>query len=115
MATTQSYVGRSILRKEDPELLTGRGRYTDDLSVHGMLWMSVVRSPFAHARITSVDVSEALDVPGVVAAFAGSDFEWAGPLLMAWPVTEDINNPPHMPLATDKARYQGDGVAVVVA
>ena len=115
MATTQTYVGQSILRKEDPELLTGRGRYTDDLSVTGMLWMSVVRSPFAHARIKGVDVSRALQTPGVVAAFAGSDFEWAGPLLMAWPVTDDINNPPHMPLATDKARYQGDGVAVVVA
>jgi carbon-monoxide dehydrogenase large subunit len=115
MATTETYVGRSVLRKEDPELLTGRGRYTDDLSVPGMLWMSVVRSPFAHARIKKVDVSKALATPGVVAAFAGTDFEWAGPLLMAWPVTEDINNPPHMPLATEKARYQGDGVAVVVA
>jgi carbon-monoxide dehydrogenase large subunit len=115
MATTEKYVGRPILRKEDPELLTGRGRYTDDLSISGMLWMSVVRSPYAHARIDRVDVSKALEVPGVVAAFAGSDFEWAGPLLMAWPVTEDINNPPHMPLATDKARHQGDGVAVVIA
>jgi carbon-monoxide dehydrogenase large subunit len=115
MATTEKFVGQSVLRKEDPELLTGRGRYTDDLTAPGMLWMSVVRSPFAHARINGVDVSKALATPGVVAAFAGSDFEWAGPLLMAWPVTEDINNPPHMPLATDKARYQGDGVAVVVA
>src|SRR5262245_1562122 len=115
MATTEKYVGQSVLRKEDPELVTGRGRYTDDLTVPGMLWMSVVRSPFAHARIKGVDVSRALEVPGVVAAFAGSDFEWAGPLLMAWPVTDELKNAPHMPLATDKARYQGDGVAVVVA
>ncbi|MET0801244.1 MAG: xanthine dehydrogenase family protein molybdopterin-binding subunit [Actinomycetota bacterium] len=114
MATTEKYVGQPILRKEDPELLTGRGRYTDDLSVTGMLWMSVVRSPFAHARIKGVDTSRALDVPGVVAAFAGGDFEWAGPLLMAWPVTDDLKNAPHMPLAADKARYQGDGVAVVI-
>ena len=71
MATTERYVGQSVLRKEDPELLTGRGRYTDDLAVTGMLWMSVVRSPFAHARIKGVDLSRALDVPGVVAAFAG--------------------------------------------
>ena len=62
-----------------------------------------------------MDVARALEVPGVVAAFAGSDFEWAGPLLMAWPVTDELKNAPHMPLATDKARYQGDGVAVVVA
>ena len=114
MATTEQYVGQSVLRKEDPELLTGRGRYTDDLAVTGMLWMSMVRSPFAHARIKSVDLSRALAVPGVVAALAGGDFEWAGPLLMAWPVTDDLKNAPHMPLATDKARYQGDGVAVVI-
>jgi carbon-monoxide dehydrogenase large subunit len=114
MATTEKYVGQSVLRKEDPELVTGRGRYTDDLTVPGMLWMSVVRSPFAHARIKGVDVSRALEVPGVVAAFAGSDFEWTGPLLMAWPVTDELKNAPHMPLATDKALYQGDGVAVVV-
>ena len=115
MATTEKLVGQSVLRKEDPELLTGRARYADDFAVPGMLWMSVVRSPFAHARINAVDLSGALDTPGVVAAFSGGDFEWAGPLLMAWPVTDDIKNGPHMPLATEKARYQGDGVAVVVA
>jgi carbon-monoxide dehydrogenase large subunit len=115
MATTETFVGKRVLRKEDPEFLTGTARYTDDLTVPGMLWMAVVRSPFAHARIKSVDVSEALAMEGVVAAFSGADFEWAGPLLMAWPVTEDLNNPLHYPLVTDKARYQGDGVAVVVA
>jgi len=111
----ERYVGRSVLRKEDGEFLTGQARYTDDLSVPGMVWMSVVRSPYAHARIKGVDVSRALAMKGVVAAFSGSDFEWAGPLLMAWAVTDDINNPPHFPLAKDKARYQGDGVAVVLA
>jgi len=115
MATSEKYVGTPVLRKEDPEFLTGQARYTDDLTVAGMLWMTVVRSPFAHARIKAVDASKALAMPGVVAAFSGQDFEWAGPLLMAWPVTADINNPPHWPLAKDKARYQGDGVAVVVA
>ncbi len=116
MAMTQErYVGREVLRKEDPEFLTGRARYTDDLALPGMLWMHVVRSPFAHARIKKVDVSKALAMDGVVAAFSGQDLEWAAPLLMAWPVTQDLNNPPHYPLARDKARYQGDGVAVVVA
>src|SRR5207245_97995 len=64
-----------------------------------------------------VDVSRALAMPGVVAAFSGQDLadDWAGPLLMAWPVTEDINNPSHWPLTKDKARHQGDGVAVVIA
>jgi carbon-monoxide dehydrogenase large subunit len=113
--TAQRYVGQPVLRKEDAEFLTGQARYTDDITVPGMLWMAVVRSPYAHARIRSVDASKALRMDGVVAAFSGQDFEWAGPLLMAWPVTDDINNPPHWPLAKDKARYQGDGVAVVVA
>src|SRR5437773_6810715 len=113
----ERYVGSSVLRKEDPELITGKAKYTGDLVVPGMLWMEVVRSPFAHARIKHVDLSGALAVPGVVAAFSGEDLaaDWAGPLLMAWPVTPDINNPPHWPLAKDKARHQGDGVAVVLA
>jgi carbon-monoxide dehydrogenase large subunit len=111
------YVGAEVRRKEDPELITGEARYTDDISVPGMLWMHVVRSPFAHARVTSIDVSKALAMEGVFAAFSGQDLadDWAGPMLMAWPVTEDINNPPHWPLTKDTARYQGDGVAVVVA
>src|SRR6266545_4741961 len=117
MAKTESRViGTPVLRKEDPELLTGQAKYTDDLIAQGMLWMHVVRSPYAHARIGRVDVSKALAMPGVVAAFSGQDLaDWTGPLLMAWPVTEDINNPPHWPVAKDKARFQGDGVAVVVA
>jgi carbon-monoxide dehydrogenase large subunit len=114
---TQRYVGQEVRRKEDREFLTGQARYTDDLTLPGMLWACMVRSPFAHARIGGVDVSGALEMPGVVAAYSGQDLadEWAGPLPMAWPVTEDINNPPMWPVAKDKARYQGDIVAVVVA
>jgi carbon-monoxide dehydrogenase large subunit len=110
-------VGTSVLRKEDGELVTGQGKYTDDLSLPGMLHMVVVRSPFAHARIRNVDLSAAVAMDGVVAAFSGKDLadEWAGPLPMAWPVTEDIKSPSHFPLAKDKARHQGDGVAVVIA
>src|SRR5437870_2963299 len=110
-------IGTDVPRKEDPELITGQARYTEDLAVPGMLWMEVVRSPFAHAKINGVDLSEAVGAPGVVAAFSGQELagDWTGPLLMAWAVTEDIKNPPHWPLAQDKARYQGDGVAVVLA
>jgi carbon-monoxide dehydrogenase large subunit len=115
MAVTEQYVGQPVLRKEDGEFLTGQARYTDDITIPGMLWMSVVRSPYPHARIKGVDVSRAVAMPGVLAAYSGADFEWAGPLLMAWAVKEDLNNPSHWPLAKDKARYQGDGVAVVVA
>jgi carbon-monoxide dehydrogenase large subunit len=111
------YVGTDVRRKEDPELITGQAKFTDDLSIPGMLWMYVVRSPFAHARIKGVDFSKALAMDGVVAAFSGADLadDWAGGLPMVWPVTEDINNPAHFPLAKDEARHQGDGVAVLVA
>jgi carbon-monoxide dehydrogenase large subunit len=114
---TGGYVGQSVPRKEDAKLITGRTAYVDDLTVPGMVWAAVVRSPHAHARIRSVDVSKAGAAEGVIAAFSGQDLaeDWAGPLPMAWPVTEDINNPPHWPLAKDKVRYVGDGVAVVVA
>src|SRR5918994_1287519 len=122
MATiTELEVGRAIgapvKRKEDLKLLTGQARYIDDIQVPGMLWMAVVRSPYAHARINAVDVSAASEARGVIAAFSGEDLaeEWAGPLPCAWPVTEDINLPSHWPLAREKARSVGEGVAVVVA
>src|SRR5205823_4305960 len=110
-------VGTEVLRKEDPELLTGQAKYADDLSVPGMLHMVVVRSPFASARIKGVDASKALAMDGVVAVFTGADLaeEWAGPLLMAWAVTPELKNPPHWPLTKDVARHMGDGVALVVA
>jgi aerobic carbon-monoxide dehydrogenase large subunit len=110
-------IGVSVPRKEDPELLTGQARFVDDLTLPGMVWMAVVRSPYAHAKINSVDVSQALAVKGVVAAFSGQDLAEDIPagLPCAWPVTEDIRLPTHWPLARDKARYAGDGVAVVIA
>ena len=111
------YVGDGVLRKEDPRLLTGQGRYVDDLSLPGMVWMALVRGPLAHARIKAIDVAAARAVAGVLAVFTGADLkgEWAGPLPCVWPVTEDIKMPQHWPLTTDKVRYMGDGVAVVVA
>ncbi|HEU5003579.1 MAG TPA: molybdopterin cofactor-binding domain-containing protein [Actinomycetota bacterium] len=111
------FIGERVLRKEDPKLLTGQGRYLDDLTLPGMVWMSVVRSPLAHARINSVDLSAAKGMPGVVGAFSGEDLagEWTGPLPCVWPVTEDIKMSEHFPVTKDKARYLGDAVAVVVA
>jgi carbon-monoxide dehydrogenase large subunit len=117
MAITEKYVGRSILRKEDPELITGQARFTDNLTAPGMVWMAVVRSPFAHATINGIDTSKAAAMPGVVAVFTAADLEdeWGGPLPFVWPITEDIKVPVHWPLTKDKARFQGDGVAVVIA
>jgi carbon-monoxide dehydrogenase large subunit len=82
-----------------------------------MVWLALVRSPYAHARIQSVDVSAARTHEGVVAAFSGEELaeDWAAGLPCAWLPTEDTNAPLHRPLATDKVRYVGDGVAVVVA
>lgn len=110
-------LGSRLLRREDPALLTGEAKYTNDLNVPGALHLAVVRSPYAHARITSVDLSAALAVPGVVAAYSGADLAdmWAGPMPCAWPVTDDMKNPPHHPLATGTACYVGDGVACVLA
>ena len=120
MAVTEertSYIGQSVERKEDAKLLTGESRFVDDLTLPGMVWAAVVRSPYAHARITSVDLSKALEADGVVAAFSGADLEedWKATLPCVWLVTEDTKQPFHRPLATDKARHQGDGVAVVLA
>ncbi|MDE0614092.1 MAG: molybdopterin-dependent oxidoreductase [bacterium] len=114
--SSTAVVGSRLLRKEDPELLTGEARFVDDLDLTGALWVACVRSPHAHARINSVDLSAALEADGVVAAYSGADLadSW-GPLPCAWPVTDDMKNPAHLPIAVDKANYVGDVVAVVLA
>lgn len=116
-ATVAGVVGTRMLRREDPAFLSGEATYVHDLAVPGALHAALVRSPHAHARVTAVDLSAALAMPGVVAAFSGADLaaEWAAPLPCAWPVTEDMQNPPHYPVAADEACYAGDAVAVVVA
>jgi carbon-monoxide dehydrogenase large subunit len=110
-------VGTRMVRKEDPALLTGEGRFVDDLVVPGARWLAMVRSPFAHARITGIDASEALALPGVTHVLTGADLRdaWAGPMPCAWPVTDDMQSPEHLPVAVDKVCYVGDIVAVVVA
>jgi carbon-monoxide dehydrogenase large subunit len=77
----------------------------------------VLRSPYAHARITSIDTTAAAGADGVVAVYTGADLAdaWAAPMPCAWPVTEDIKIPTHWPVAKDKVSYAGDAVAVVVA
>ena len=110
-------LGTRLVRKEDPALLTGEARFTDDLTIPGALHLGVLRSPYAHARIRSIDLAAARAMPGVVAAYSGADLAslWAGPMPSAWAVTADMLNPPHYPITADKARYVGDGVAVVLA
>jgi carbon-monoxide dehydrogenase large subunit len=109
-------VGRARLRKEDARLITGQSNWTDNISVTGLLHLAFLRSPMAHARIERLDVSPALERPGVIAAFTGRDLaDGLGSLPCAWPVTEDMVLPDHPPLALDEVRHAGDPVAVVVA
>ncbi len=115
--TGNRVLGRRLLRKEDPALLTGEGVFTNDMKVPGALHLAVLRSPYAHARILSVDTSAAAAMPGVRAVYSGADLEstWAAPMPCAWPVTDDMKNPTHHPLAVHTVHYAGDGVAVVLA
>ena len=114
MVATENFVGRAVLRKEDGDLLTGQARYIDNFTMPGMAWMSVVRAPFVHATIDSIDTSAAAAMPGVIGVYTGGDLG-LGALPFVWPITEDIKVPVHYPLATDKIRFAGDGVAVVLA
>jgi len=116
-AAGNTVLGKRRLRKEDPALLTGEAKYTNDLNIPGALHLAVHRSPYAHARIIGVDLTAAAAAPGVVAAYSGADLAplWAGPMPCAWPVTADMKNPTHFPLAVAKAAYVGDGVACVLA
>lgn len=99
-----------LQRKEDPRFVRGQGNYTDDVVLPGMLHGAILRSPVAHARIVSIDTSEALARPGVRAVLTGKDLE---PLNLAWMPT--LSHDVQAVLATDKVRFQGQEVAFVIA
>ncbi|MGC5615376.1 xanthine dehydrogenase family protein molybdopterin-binding subunit [Georgenia sp. Z1491] len=105
------YIGRSMKRVEDPRLLVGRGGYIADLKIPGLKHAAVYRSPVAHGRIVSVDASEALKIPGVVAVVTGEDCKAKmNPCMNFGPATI-----PQYPLAVDKVRYFGEAVVAVIA
>lgn len=109
------YVGTRVQRVEDPRLLTGHGRYVDDVSVPGMLHAHFVRSPVAHAEIRSIDVAAARRVPGVHAVYTGTDMAaLTNPLVGLMPMP-GLYNPVFHALAVDRVRFVGDPVALVVA
>jgi len=109
-------LGQSRLRKEDARLITGRTRYTDNIVLPGMLHLAVLRSPFAHAKITALDVSEVRKRPGVIAVYTGKDFaEEQGSLPCAWAITLDMKSPAHPSVAVDTVNFAGEVVAVVAA
>ncbi|MEK6719575.1 MAG: xanthine dehydrogenase family protein molybdopterin-binding subunit [Chloroflexota bacterium] len=115
---TTDVLGTSVKRVEDPRLITGGGRYLDDITMPGMTHMAILRSPYAHANIRSIDASAAKAMPGVVAVFVGADIPY-NPLPMAWPaggsagIQNNINTP--RALATDSVKWTGEGVAAVIA
>ena len=111
-------LGSPIKRTEDPRFITGKGRYLDDIKLQNMVHMAILRSPYAHANIRSIDTSAAKEGPGVLAVFTGADIPY-NPLPMAWPAggSSGIQNNINMPrvLATDSVKWTGEGVAAVVA
>jgi carbon-monoxide dehydrogenase large subunit len=115
-----SYVGQSVKRVEDPRFIQGKGKYVGNMQLPDMLHIAVKRSPYAHAKINSVDVSAAQAVEGVVAVYTGQDLMdgGCGSLPCGWVPTgtpSPVQTPPHYAVATDKVRHVGDAVAFVVA
>src|SRR5713101_1626022 len=111
-------LGSGIKRREDPRLVTGQARYTDDFVLPGMVFMAVVRSPYAHARIRRIDTKKAASMPGVLGVFTGQQLKDAGfgSIPCAWVVPgSDTKTPPYPPVAIDTVRYVGNAVAIVVA
>jgi len=115
-------IGQAVVRKEDLRLLTGGGRYLDDINIAGQAHAAILRSPHAHARIRWIDASAALTRPGVVAVLTGADLEADGVAPMpclahipSKPGTPEQVFPRRMQLVADRVRHVGDGVAMVVA
>jgi len=112
-------MGTPRLRKEDPKLLTGESQFVDDIQVSGQLWMGMVRSPFAHAKVNGINTEGAKAMPGVHAVYTGAEMMemglWAAPLPCAWPVTPEMVNPEHYPVAASEVHHVGEIVAVVLA
>jgi aerobic carbon-monoxide dehydrogenase large subunit len=113
---TTAEVGKARARKEDARLITGQTTWTDNITLPGLVHVSFLRSTQAHARIVSVNLSDARSASGVLAAYSGADFAAEqGSLPCAWPVTPDIVIPDHPSMAVDTVRYGGEIVACVVA
>ncbi len=113
---TIAEIGRARPRKEDAHLITGRSRYTDNMTLPGMLHLAMVRSPFAHAKITSVDTSAAKSSPGVVTVLTGADVAAEqGSLPNVWPVTAGQKAPAFPSIAVDEVAFAGEVVACIVA
>src|SRR2546426_3607334 len=110
VATEIGGIGQSVKRKEDARFIRGKGKYVDDVKLPGMLYLDIARSPYAHARIKSIDTSKALKIPGVAAVITGNDLV---PLKLHWMPT--LMSDKQMVLPTDTVLYQAQEVAAVIA
>ncbi len=114
------YFGERIKRNEDPRLLTGQALFVDDVDLPNMLHAAFLRSPYAHAKINNIDVSQALQREGVVAVYTAhdlGDYWQAGPLLVSPPPVDDtvFNEKTQVPLAKDKVKFAGEPIVMVLA
>ncbi len=118
---TYKVIGKRVKRVEDPRLLTGGALFVDDINLPNMLHAAFVRSDYAHARILSIDTSQAKEIPGVVGVYTaddmGDDWEPGPPLVSPPPTLEDVifNSRRQVPLVKDKVKHAGEIIAVVVA
>ena len=118
---TKKLIGERIRRNEDPRLLTGQAQFVDDVEIPGLLHAAFLRSDRAHARLSSLDVTKALERPGVVAVFTaedmGEDWEPGPPLVSPPPTAKDVvfHSRRQVPLVKDKVRHAGEAIAVVIA
>src|SRR5215471_14681062 len=113
VATSGSILGHPVVRLEDPTLLTGAGRYVDDLDLPGAAYLVFVRSPVAHGEVTSVDTSAAEGMPGVVAVYSANGNDLGLPSFQGFPMLPPALNRPVF--AKDRVRFVGDIVAGIVA
>jgi len=120
LAFSKFAIGQPVPRNEDPTLLRGQGRYTDDLNLPGQAYAVIVRSRYAHGLINAIDIEDALSQPAVLGIYTGSDLTAAGikPMPLGQAVPTRDGSPMHRPacpvLTSDKVRYVGDPVAIVV-
>ncbi|MGH6612082.1 MAG: xanthine dehydrogenase family protein molybdopterin-binding subunit, partial [Burkholderiaceae bacterium] len=118
-APQEGFIGKSVERREDARFLTGRGQYTDDITLPGQTYAAFVRSPYAHAKINGIDVKAAKAAQGVRGIFTGEHFRQVGGLPCGWLINSldgtPMKEPKHPVLADGKALYVGDPVALVVA
>src|SRR5215813_9993068 len=110
-----NYVGKAMKRTEDPRLIQGIGHYVDDIKLPDMHYVAFLRSMYAHAKINNIDISEALDAPGVVAVYTGKDVASKIGQVPCAGALPDLRVPDYRVLAQDKVVFVGQPVAAVVA